>query len=265
VGGDLDGEDGRRHREQRQHHAPRVQPAGPVGPRLGQDERAEHQQHHHHGDVDQEDRAPVEVLQQHPADDRAHRRPGGEAGGPQRHGEPALGAVGEQGAQQGQRGGHEHRAEEAQQGAGGDEVGGVGGERGRQGHRTEAGDADQQRAAPADAVAQGAHRDQQARQDERVDVDDPQLLVRGRAERDGDRGQGEPEHGVVDRHQQGGEEQDGQAEPLAAAGAGGDDGHCTTSLCTVQTVQLPTPPAPRVFHHAPAPPARPPASALPSP
>ena len=129
-------------------------------------------------------------------------------------------AVDEQRAQQRQRGGHQHRAEHPEQGAGRDEVRGVRRERGGGRDRTEAGDADQQQPAPADPVAERAHRDQEPGQGERVDVDDPQQLGRARCERRTDRGQREAQHRVVDGDEQGRQEQHGQAEPLAAAGAG---------------------------------------------
>ena len=213
----------RDHRQHREDQSEQVQltDRAPGAPRLGEHDRRQCQQHHHHGHVDQEDRAPPGVLEQDPADHRSERRARREPGRPDGQGEAALGAVAEEGPQQRQRGGHQHRAEHAEQGAGRDEVRGLRRERGGRRHRTEAGDADQQQAAPAEPVAERAHRDQQPGQRERVDVDDPQQLGRARREGRADRGQREAQHRVVDGDEQRRQEQHDQPEPLATAGARG--------------------------------------------
>ena len=73
------------------------------------------EQQRHHRDGEQEDRAPPEVLQQEPAGERADRRPGGEAGDPDRDRERALPVVLEHVADQGERRRRQRRAGDAQQ------------------------------------------------------------------------------------------------------------------------------------------------------
>ena len=68
--------------------------------------------------------------------------------------------------------------------------------------RREAGRADQQHAAAAEAVARAAHPDEEAGEHERVGVDDPELLGGRRREIARDRRQREAQHGVVDRDEQ---------------------------------------------------------------
>jgi hypothetical protein len=172
------------------------------------------------------------VLQEQPTHYRAERRAGRESGGPDRDGQPALGAVAEERAQQCERGGHQHGTEEPEEGPGGHELCRLRGECRDERDRAEAGRTDHQRAAAADPVAEGPHGHQQAGQHERVDVHEPQQLCRRRRERRADRGQRETEHGVVDRDEQRRQEQHGEPEPLAAAGADGavcGDGHLRTS------------------------------------
>ena len=80
---------------------------------------------------------------------------------------------------------------------------------------------DHQQAAPADPVAEAAHRHQQCGQHQRVDVDDPQLGGRGRAEVLGDARQRERQDGVVDGDQQHRQQQHRERQPRAARGVGG--------------------------------------------
>src|SRR5262249_41149392 len=105
----------------------------------------------------------------------------------------------------------EHRAR-------GDEQGRTGGERGRCRARAEDHRAEEEQPAPADPVAEVAHRDQHAGDEEAVDVDDPEQLTAGRVEVGADARQGEVEdrevHGVEDAGQRDGRE----PYPLAAAG-----------------------------------------------
>ncbi len=77
---------------------------------------------------------------------------------------------------------------------------------------------DQQQLLPADAVAEAAHGDQQAGDDEGVDVTDPQQLRPGGLEVFAEEGGGEAEDRGVDADQQHGEDEDGEREPAARAG-----------------------------------------------
>ncbi len=114
----LDAEDDAEHPgrgHQRAQHVPRAVLAAA---RLGQQPAGQRQDHGHQRDVDQEDRAPPEVLDQEAADDR----PGGGADrgdrGPDPDGERPLPAVGEDLTHDRQCGGHDHRAADAEQRAG---------------------------------------------------------------------------------------------------------------------------------------------------
>ena len=85
----------------------------------------------------------------------------------------------------------------------------------------EAGRADEQHPAPAESVAEHAHRHEQAREHERVRVDDPELL-RGRGlEVERDLRQGEAQHGVVDRDEQHRQHEHDERRPAAPAHARG--------------------------------------------
>ncbi len=103
----------------------------------------------------------MEMLQQRAADDRAQRRARREARGPDGDREPARGRVDEDVADQRQRRRHQHRAEDAERRARGDQVGRTRREgRGGRDDR-EARGADEQQAAPAEPVTEAAHGDQQ--------------------------------------------------------------------------------------------------------
>ena len=86
--------------------------------------------------------------------------------------------------------------------------------------------ADQQQLPPADAVTERAHRDEEARDHEAVDVDDPEQLGAARPEVLAHRRHGEVEHRQVHHVEQAGEGEHAQADPFAAAGAGGGGGGC---------------------------------------
>jgi hypothetical protein len=87
-------------------------------------------------------------------------------------------------------------------------------------HRADAerGRADEQQPAPADPVAERAHRDQRASDQEAVDVDDPQELGAGRAQVGAERGQRQVQHGQVHRVEQARQRDHRQPDPLAASG-----------------------------------------------
>ena len=91
-------------------------------------------------------------------------------------------------------------------------------ERREQRERPECGGADEQQLAAADPVAERAHRDEEARDHEAVDVDDPEQLGAARLEVLADRRDGEVQDREVHHVEQAGEREDGEADPLAAAG-----------------------------------------------
>jgi hypothetical protein len=90
--------------------------------------------------------------------------------------------------------------------------------------RAERGGADQEQLPPPDPVAKGAHRHEEARDHEPVDVDDPEELGAARVEVLADRRHREVEDRQVHHVEQAGEGEDGQADPLAPAGAAGRRG-----------------------------------------
>ncbi len=202
CGGLLDRVHDTDHADQRQHDADQVPGSGMRGPRLGQQLDPHKDQDRHHGQVDQEDRAPPEVLQQEPADDRAHGRAGGRGGAPDADGETAFARIVEEVADQRERGRHQGGAGYAQQRPRDDQHLGGGGIGVEHGYRAERRGTDQQDPLAADAVAEAAHGDEQTGDDERVDVADPQELCTGGLQVLADVGGRETEHGRVDGHQQ---------------------------------------------------------------
>jgi hypothetical protein len=84
----------------------------------------------------------------------------------------------------------------------------------------ERGRADQQELAPADAVAERAHRDQEAGDEKAVDVDDPEQLCAGRPECGADRRQREVQDREVHRVDRARQRDDGEADPFAGGRAG---------------------------------------------
>jgi hypothetical protein len=154
------------------------------------------------------------VLQQHTADQRpecrtrrCHRRP-------HRHRPPALGRIGEQVADDRQRRRHDRRAGHAEQGAGRDQPLGGRRERGEERRRPESGGAQEQQFLAADAVAERAHRDQQAAEHERVDVADPQHLRGGGRQFVLKRRDRQRQHRAVHRDQQQREREHAERCPL---------------------------------------------------
>ena len=87
--------------------------------------------------------------------------------------------------------------------------------------RAERRGADQQQLAPADPVAERAHRHEEARDHEAVDVDDPEQLGAARAEVLAHRRDRQVEDRQVHHVEQAGEGEHAEADPFAAAGAGG--------------------------------------------
>lgn len=78
--------------------------------------------------------------------------------------------------------------------------------------------ADHQYLAAADAVAQCAHRDQEPRQHETIDVHDPEHLGAVGLERDGEMRQRQQQHRDVDGNQQCGQCENGKSYPFTGTG-----------------------------------------------
>ncbi len=196
-------------RDARQVEAARVGVAvlGQQGGRRG------HQQHHHRR-RDQEDRAPPEPFEQQPVDDRADGDAHGEAGGPQRDGRGPLAGVAEHRADERERRRAESGARDPQERAGGDHQLGVGRVGGEDRRGAERGRTDHEQFATADAVAEGAHGDQEPGDHEAVDVDDPEQLGAAGGQVGVEMRGGQVEHGGVHAEQHGGQRQHGQPEPL---------------------------------------------------
>ena len=107
-----------------------------------------------------------------------------------------------------------------EQGAGGDQHLGTGGKSGEQRRQAEQGCADQHELAAADAIAERAHGEQRAGNQEAVNVDDPeQLRARGR-QIAADCRYREVQHGQVHGVEQRRQEDHGEADPLSSPGLG---------------------------------------------
>ena len=224
LGDLLEAVDDRQHRGERKDGAYEVEPTRRRVSVLGQKPRSEHEQQPHHRQRRQEHRAPPETLQQQPADQRADSGSGGEARDPHADREGALGRVVEHVPDQGERRRRKRRPGDPEQRPSGDQH--LGARRERREHRGEAerARADQEQAAATDPVTQGAHRDQQAGDQEPVDVDDPEQLSAARLEVLAERGEREVQHREVhgvDRARKGDHR---EPEPLAAPGLGGGHG-----------------------------------------
>ncbi len=218
VGGRfLDGVHHADHADEGEADADQVPGAGDRVLGLGQQFDADEDQGDHHGEVDEEDRAPPEVLEQGSADDGSDGRAGRGGGAPDADGEAALPGVVEDVADQREGGRHQGRAGHAEQGPGDDHHLGAGrvGVEDRDG--AEGGGSDEEQLLSAYAVAEGAHGHQESGDDEGVDVADPQQLGAGGLEVLTEGGRGEAEDRGVDRDQQHGQDEHGEREPAPAA------------------------------------------------
>jgi hypothetical protein len=187
---------------------------------VGQQGGAEHQQQHDPRHGHQEHGAPPEVLEQHATDERAERRPAHEAGQIDGEGAAALLLVGEHGGDQGQHRRHHRGTRHAEQRTADDEHLRAGRERRRHRSDPERGGADQQQFLSADPVTDGAHGDQEACDQEAVDVHDPQLLDAARCEVGGQVRNGQVQHGEIHRDEEGGQAEHGQPDPFPPPGSG---------------------------------------------
>jgi hypothetical protein len=182
---------------------------------FGQQEQPADQQHRHHRHVDQEHRTPPEVFEQNATHEGSQCRASRKRRRPHADGQAAFPRVGEDAADQRQGGGRERRPRDAEQGAGADEHLGRGCVGGQGGHGRETRCAGEQELAVTDPVAEAAHGDQQAGQDEGVDVADPEQLGARGAEVAADERRGKGQHRAVDADQQDAESENAKGEPAA--------------------------------------------------
>jgi len=173
VGPLLDPIDHGHDRDQRTGRAQQVEPTRLRGLELREQERGNQQQQQHRRNVDQEDRAPPEMIEQQAGDDRAENDAASEAAGPDADRGLAFLGVVEHVADQGQRRRHQRRGRHSQHRPGGDQHLSAAGVRGDHGYQAEQGSSDQQQPAAPDPVAQSTHRDQRTGQTETVGVHDP--------------------------------------------------------------------------------------------
>jgi hypothetical protein len=143
------------------HDAGGVDPPMPGRPNLAEQHRCEAEEADDNGEVDQEHRSPPEAFQQHAADDWSDREAGSECCGEDADGLCASLGVGEQLAQNRQRGGKQGRAGDRHGRAGSDEHFRCGGE--GSGSRAEAEEdrADHEEPEAPVAVADVPERDEQ--------------------------------------------------------------------------------------------------------
>ena len=143
------------------------------------DRDREHEQQDDEGHVDEEDRAPPEVLEQQAGGDRAERTTDA---GERRPDRDRLRALVEREAVHDDREGrrHDERGADAHHGAGGDELARVVGLAGDEAGEAEHDEAELQRALATEPVAEGAGREQHAGEDQGVGVEDPLQLGAGR-------------------------------------------------------------------------------------
>ena len=211
------GEDG----EERHRDAEQVQPAGIRVLVLGQGARSDDEEESHDRDADQEHRAPPEELQEHAAEDRPDRTACGIGGDPETDRGRALLRVQEHGEDQRERRGGDGCSGDAHDGPARDEHLGARREGREQRRQREPRGAAKEELAPADAVAERAHRDEEARDQETVDVDDPEQLCACRSQLGTDPRDGEVEHRQVHRIDERGQRQHSEADPFATGGPRG--------------------------------------------
>ena len=140
------------------------------------------------------------MLKQHTGHGRPHCRTRRTRRTPDPDPPHPLTVVGEDGAQQRERGGHQPGAGKTLHSSGHDEQSGRGRESGNRGCHTEGHARDQQQALAANAVADVAHGDEQAGENEGVNVTDPEDLVIAGMQLFGDSRHRDADDGSVDSH-----------------------------------------------------------------
>ena len=166
------------------------------------------------GHVDEEDPLPVQAARERAADERPdgeRRADGGAVGG---QGAGALLGLGEGVGEDRQRDGEHHRGAQALGGPRGDERLDRGGGRAGGGGEGEEGEAAREEAAAAEAVGQRAGGQHDARERQRVRVDDPLQAAEPGAEVVGDPGQRRVHDRDVEHEHRGGDADDGEGPAL---------------------------------------------------
>ena len=176
----------------------------------------------HEGDrhVDEEDRAPPEVLEQPAADDRAERHGHAADGRPHADRLGPLGRIGEDVGDDGEGGGEDHRRTDAHQRSAGDERFSRTDRTGERRRDTEHDEAGDQHALASVLVAEPPGGEQQTGEHEEVSVDDPLELSGGRSELDGECRDRDIDDRAVEHRDEYSETHHGQHGPAASATEG---------------------------------------------
>lgn len=180
---------------------------------LGEQKGCRAEQQGRDGQIDEEDGAPREVLQQEASEEGADRRSCHERAAPDGDRSGALRLVGEEAADQREGRGHQGRGRQSQRAARCDQPPARRCQTRQKRRGSERGGSPEEEAAASDAVPErtGGHEKRSDR--EAVDVDDPEKLVGGRQEIRRQLGHRQVKHGHVDGDQEGGQGEDGQADP----------------------------------------------------
>ena len=195
-----------------------------VAARGGDIAPGQRQRDQHNGHVDQEHRTPPEMFQQCAAHHRTEGRAARRHRGPDADGQGAFLVIAKAQSDHRQRGRHHHGGAHAQQRTRRNQHAGIGCKRRQQRGRAKHHQARQQQCLVTELVAQRAHAQQQARDDQRVDVDDPQLGRGTGRQIVCQPGQGGVEHRHVDDDQQQGHGHNAQHQPAVARGGSGVEG-----------------------------------------
>ncbi len=174
-------------------------------------------------DVEQEDPAPARAVHEPAPEERPHGRADAPEPRPQAHRPaPVVGVEG--GLDEGERTGREQRAADTLEGAGGDQHTGVRGQTAQQGRGGEPQHAEDEDAAAAEPVAEGAAEEDQPGQRDHVGVDGPLQGGEVGTEVAADVGQRDVDDGRVQQRHAGAED-GGQQDPLALRRGQPDIGH----------------------------------------
>ncbi len=200
-----------------QRGAARVDAGGGGVPGLGEQEEAGGDAEGGQWHVEQEDRAPPVVVQQHAADQRPQRHARGQRGGDGGDG-PGTFLGAEEGREDGERERRDQGRAQAHEDAGGDQRSRRAGEGAQDGGRQQDPEAHDEHAAPAEPVAEEPGRDHRGGEDDEERVDDPLLLTGRRVQFDGEGGQRDVEDRGVEAEHQDGDGQGGERPPAARVG-----------------------------------------------
>ncbi|CAM5446638.1 hypothetical protein SFUMM280S_07222 [Streptomyces fumanus] len=171
--------------------------------------------------VDVEDGGPAEVVGQHAAQERAEGQTAGAGAAPDREGPVPLGALREQGVDQGEGGRQQQRAADALDGPGRDDVPGAGRETaGQRGQRVQ-GEGEDEHPAPAQQVGRAPAEQQEAAGEDDVGADHQLLGLAGEAQVLADLREGHEHDVQVEAVEQLGQGEQGEGPPQVARGASG--------------------------------------------